>query len=247
MKLLDKKRAFITGGSRGIGAEIALIFAENGAETGFSFQKNGAAAAEALARLDVFGKKNRAFRCDVSRPDEVERTMAEFLETFGGIDILVNNAGITDDCLLGEMPLENWEKVIATNLTAAFLHTRAALKTMVAQRHGTIVNISSVVGLRGNAGQANYAASKAGLIGLTQSIAREAGGRGIRCNAIAPGIIETEMTEKTRPGPDFLKKNIDLRRTGTAREVAEAALFLASDRSSYVTGQVLSVCGGFHL
>lgn len=246
MKLLKDKTVFISGGSRGIGAAIAKRFAEQGASVGFSYHSNVEAAESVLAAMRPFGGIYQAFQCDVTQAEQVQATLDAFITQFGRIDILVNNAGIIRDNLLCDISFEDWNAVLSTNLTAAFLHAQIALKSMIPTRSGTIINISSVVGESGNAGQANYAASKAGLIGLAKSIAREVGGRNIRCNVIAPGIIETEMSQKSRLDAEaYIKKNIALKRIGTAEEVADVALFLASDLSRYVTGQVVHVCGGF--
>ena len=248
MNLLKDKIAFITGGSRGIGAAIVLQFAKEGATIGFSYHTNKAAAEELLAIAAPFCPKIKAYTCDVGQPEAVAETMAAFIAEFGGIDVLVNNAGIIQDNLIGNMPFEDWTNVLSTNLTSAFLHTQSALPNMVAARRGSIINISSVAGLRGNSGQANYAASKAGLIGLTKSVAKEVGRRNIRCNAIAPGIIETDMTaDILRGGEESIKKNIPLRRFGVVDDVAHLAVYLASDLSTYITGQVISVCGGLSL
>jgi 3-oxoacyl-[acyl-carrier protein] reductase len=244
MKLLTNTTAFITGGARGIGAAIAEKFAEHGADVGFSYHTSDAAAEHLLERLRGWGGRYRAYRCDVAQSDEVAQTMAAFLADFGAIDILVNNAGIVRDNLLGLLPLDDWNAVLTTNLTAAYLHTQAALQYMLPARSGRIVNIGSVSGARGNAGQANYAASKAGLVGLTKSVAREVGARNIRCNAIAPGVIETDMTAELRERQPELQRQTALRRLGRPEEVADVAVFLASDLSSYVTGQVIDVCGG---
>lgn len=246
MKLLNDKTVFISGGSRGIGAAIAKRFAEQGASVGFSYHSNAEAAESVLAAMRPFGGIYKAFQCNVTQAEQVQATLDTFITQFGRIDILVNNVGIIRDNLLCDISYEDWNAVLTTNLTAAFLHAQIALKSMIPARSGTIINISSVVGESGNAGQTNYAASKAGLIGLAKSIAREVGGRNIRCNVIAPGIIETEMSQKSRLDAEaYIKKNIALKRIGTAEEVADVALFLASDLSRYVTGQVVHVCGGF--
>lgn len=245
MKILQNKKIFISGGSRGIGAAIVRRFADEGAVIGFSYQQNETAAAEVVAQAQARGARCRAYRCDVCDAQAVTETLNLFLQDFGDIDILVNNAGITIDNLLISMSLTDWQQVINTNLTAAYLHTHFVLKNMVAQRNGVIINISSVVGQMGNVGQSNYAASKAGLEAFTKSVAKEVGGRQIRCNAIAPGIIETDMTSNLRQSnPSNLTKNIPLKRFGTPEEIADVALFLASDGSKYMTGQTLNVCGG---
>jgi 3-oxoacyl-[acyl-carrier protein] reductase len=246
MKLLENKIAFVTGGSRGIGAAIVEQFAAHGATVGFSYHQNSDAATNVLTKLPIHHLPHQAYRCDVSQPAQVQNTMQTFLATYGRIDILVNNAGLIKDNLLTEISLNDWNQILATNLTAAYLHIQEILKIMIAARSGTILNISSVVGIGGNAGQANYAASKAGLIGLTKSVAKEVGGRNIRCNAIAPGIIETDMTQNI-VNESFIKKMVALKRIGTAEEVAHTALFLASDWSKYITGQVIPVCGGLIL
>ncbi len=243
MKLLQNKIAFVTGGSRGIGAAIVKQFVAHGATVGFSYHQNRDAAAAVLNELPIHQLPHQAYLCDVTQPTQVQNTMQTFLATYGHIDILVNNAGIIKDNLLTEISLEDWNQVLTTNLTSSYLHIQEILKTMISARAGTIINISSIVGIGGNAGQANYAASKAGLIGLTQSIAKEVGGRNIRCNAIAPGIIETDMTQNI-VNESFIKKMVALKRIGTAEEVAHTALFLASDWSKYITGQVIPVCGG---
>jgi 3-oxoacyl-[acyl-carrier protein] reductase len=245
MKILQNKKIFITGGSRGIGAAIVRRFAEEGAAVGFSYQQNEVAASEVIAQAQARGAECRAYPCDVCDAQAVAETLNLFLQDFGGIDILVNNAGIIQDTLLISMSLEEWQKVITTNLTAAYLHTHLLLKTMIAQRKGVVINISSVAGQMGNVGQTNYAASKAGLEAFTKSVAKEVGGRQIRCNAIAPGIIETDMTSNLRQSnTSNITKNIALKRFGMPEEVADVAVFLASDRASYITGQVLNVCGG---
>lgn len=248
MKALENKIVFVTGGSRGIGAAIVERFAKEGASVGFSYFSNAVAAQQVLEIAAQNGTKIRAYPCDVANLEAVESTMKQFLEDFGSIDILVNNAGIIKDNLISLMPIEDWKSVLDTNLTSAYLHTHCVMKLMVAARKGVILNISSISGIRGNAGQANYAASKAGLIGFTKSIAQEVGARNIRCNAIAPGIIETEMTaEMTQHMDEKTMKNIPLRRLGRAEEVANLAVFLASDQSNYITGQVISICGGLNL
>lgn len=246
--LLNNKIAFVTGGSRGIGAAIVLAFAKEGAIVGFSYHNNKVAAEQIVAAATPFCPKIKAYLCDATQPDAVETTMTAFVEEFGGIDILVNNAGIIKDNLIVNMPFDDWQTVLSTNLTSAYLHTQCALKTMIAARKGVILNMTSVAGQHGNAGQANYAASKAGLIGLTQSVAKEVGRRNIRCNAIAPGIIETDMTaDILRGSEEMIKKNIPLRRLGNVSEVANLVVFLASDAATYITGQVVSVCGGLNI
>lgn len=245
MGILDNKIAFITGGSRGIGAGIVQRFAAEGATIGFSYRTNADSAHMVKAMAEKYGQQCFAYPCDGTQPEAIEQTMTDFIEKCGGIDILVNNAGIIRDNLVTNLPLEDWQIVLDSNLTAAYLHTQWALKSMIRVRKGIIINISSIAGIHGNIGQANYAASKAGLIGLTKSIAREVGSRNIRCNAIAPGIIETDMTGQILLGiEDKLMKNIPLKRFGKVEDIANLSLFLASEQSAYITGQVINVCGG---
>ena len=247
MKLLEGKVALITGASRGIGKAIALKFAEEGADIAFSdlFYDDNAKNLE--AELQKIGVKGKAYASDASSFADAETLINNAIAEFGKIDILVNNAGITRDNLLLRMTEADWDAVIKVNLKSVFNLTKAVQRYMLKQRSGSIINMSSVVGLGGNAGQSNYSASKAGLIGFTKSIAMELGSRNIRCNAIAPGFIETEMTEKL---PDDVRKEwvktIPLRRSGKPEDVAKIAVFLGSDLSDYVTGQVISVCGGMH-
>jgi len=244
MKLLEGKTAIVTGASRGIGKAIALRFAAEGCNVAFTdlFEDENMKATE--TELLAYGVKAKGYASDASNFADTERVVNLIVEEFGGIDILVNNAGITKDTLLMRMTEEQWDAVINVNLKSVFNFTKAAQKTMLKQKGGSIINLSSVVGVSGNAGQSNYAASKAGIIGFTKSIARELGSRGIRSNAIAPGFIITEMTAKI---PEDARKaweeSIPLKRGGTPDEVAKVALFLASDLSSYVSGQVISVCG----
>lgn len=245
MKLLDGKTAIITGASRGIGNGIAKVFAQHGANIAFTYLSS-VEKGEALAReLEAFGVKAKGYRSDASEFQAAEDLAAAVQADFGSIDILINNAGITKDTLLMRMTEQDWDDVIRINLKSAFNLTKAVQRTMLKQRSGSIINMSSVVGVKGNAGQANYAASKAGMIGLTKSVALELGSRNIRCNAIAPGFIETEMTgaldEKTVQG---WRDSIPLKRGGTPEDVANACVFLASDMSAYVSGQVINVCGG---
>ncbi len=248
MNLLHNKTAFITGGARGIGAAMVKRFAEAGATVGFTYLNNTLAAEATQAAAALSGQKIVAYPCDGRQPEAVEKTMATFVETFGGIDILVNNAGVIQDNLLLDMPLEDWQNVLSIHLTSAYLFSQCALKTMIPARKGLIINVSSVSGVHGNAGQANYAAAKAGLIGLTKSIAKEVGSRNIRCNAITPGIINTDMTSAIlRGGDETIKKTIPLKKIGKADDVAHLAVFLASDLAAYITGQVMSVCGGLSM
>jgi len=245
MKLLEGKNAIITGASRGIGKGIAEVFAEHGANVAFTYSSSEGPALELEKDLIGRGVKAKAYKSNAADYGEAEKLVAQVLEDFGGVDILVNNAGITKDNLLMRMGEEDFDTVIETNLKSVFNMTKAIQRTFLKQRKGSIINMSSVVGVKGNAGQANYAASKAGMIGFTKSVALELGSRNIRCNAIAPGFIETEMTakldEKTVQG---WRDAIPLKRGGTPVDVANACLFLASDMSAYVTGQVLNVDGG---
>jgi 3-oxoacyl-[acyl-carrier protein] reductase len=245
MNLLKGKTALITGAARGIGRGIALKFAAEGANIAFTDIRYDEASQELEKELAALGVKAKGYASDASSFDESDKLVSDVLNEFGTIDILVNNAGITRDNLLMRMTEADWDLVIKVNLKSIFNMTKAIQKVMLKQRFGSIVNMSSVVGLGGNAGQSNYAASKAGLIGFTKSIAQELGSRSIRCNAIAPGFIETDMTAKL---PQDVReewiKTIPLRRAGTPEDVANVALYLASDLSSYVTGQVISVCGG---
>jgi 3-oxoacyl-[acyl-carrier protein] reductase len=247
MKLLEGKVALITGASRGIGKAIAMKFAEEGADIAFSdlFYDDNAKNLE--EEIQKTGVKCKAFASDASSFDDSETLIKNTITEFGKIDVLINNAGITRDNLLLRMKEADWDMVIKVNLKSVFNLTKAVQRYMLKQRSGSIINMSSVVGLGGNGGQSNYSASKAGLIGFTKSIAMELGSRNIRCNAIAPGFIETEMTAKL---PDDVRtewiKTIPLRRSGKPEDVAKIAVFLASDLSDYVTGQVISVCGGMH-
>lgn len=244
MKLLEGKTAIVTGASRGIGKAIAICFAGEGCNVAFTdlFEDENMKATE--AELLALGVKAKGYASDASNYADTERVVNQITEDFGGIDILVNNAGITKDTLLMRMSEEQWDAVINVNLKSVFNFTKAAQRSMLKQKGGSIINLSSVVGVSGNAGQSNYSASKAGIIGFTKSIARELGTRGIRSNAIAPGFIITEMTAKI---PEDARKaweeSIPMKRGGTPEEVAKVALFLASDLSSYVSGQVISVCG----
>lgn len=245
MKLLEGKTALITGGARGIGKAIAVAFAKQGANVAFSDLRYDEAAQELEKELQAFGVKAKGFASDASTLADSEKLADNVAAEFGRIDILVNNAGITRDTLLMRMTEEQWDLVIQVNLKSVFNLTKAVQKYMLKQRSGSIINMSSVVGLGGNAGQSNYAASKAGMIGFTKSVAQELGPRSIRCNAIAPGFIETDMTAGL---PEDVKKGwaekIPLRRAGSPEDVANACIFLGSDLSAYITGQVLPVCGG---
>ncbi len=245
MKLLDNKVALITGGSRGIGAAIALKFAQEGAHVAFTYMSSEDKAKAVEAELQALGIKAKAYRSDASSYQDAEALIESVLADFGQLDAVVNNAGITRDTLMLRMTEEQWDEVMTTNLKSVFNLTKHALRPMMKKRAGSIINISSIIGLMGNAGQANYAASKAGTFGFTKSIAKEMGSRNIRCNAVAPGFIETDMTheldEKTK---EAYLSGIPLKRLGKAEEVADLCVFLASDRSTYISGQVISVCGG---
>ena len=245
MKLLDGKNVIITGARRGIGMGIARIFAEHGANVAFTFSSSEAPALELEKELNSMGVKAKAYKSNAASFKDSEDLIAGVLEDFGGIDILINNAGITIDKLLMRMGEEDFDTVIEVNLKSVFNMTKAVQRTMLKQRKGSIINMSSVVGVKGNAGQANYAASKAGIIGFTKSVALELGSRNIRCNAIAPGFIETEMTDKLdEKTVEGWREAIPLKRGGSPEDVANACLFLASDLSSYITGQVINVDGG---
>jgi 3-oxoacyl-[acyl-carrier protein] reductase len=245
MKLLEGKTALVTGASKGIGRAIALEFATQGAQVAFTYLSS-IEKGEALEKeLQELGVQAKGYRSDASEFEEAERLIGQVVEDFGSLDILVNNAGITRDNLLMRMSEEHWDEVIGTNLKSVYNTVKASTRNFMKQRGGSIINITSVVGLKGNAGQANYAASKAGIIGFTKSVALELGSRNIRCNAIAPGFIETEMTdqldEKTVQG---WRDAIPLKRGGKPEDVAHCAVFLASDQSDYISGQVLQVDGG---
>jgi 3-oxoacyl-[acyl-carrier protein] reductase len=247
MKLLEGKTAIITGATRGIGKSIALYFAEQGCNIAFTDLFDDDNMKATSAEITAFGVKARGYASDASKFEETQLVVDQIVEDFGVIDILVNNAGITKDTLLMRMTEDQWDAVINVNLKSVFNFTKAVQKTMLKQRSGSIVNLSSVVGVSGNAGQSNYSASKAGIIGFTKSIAKELGSRGIRSNAIAPGFIITEMTAKI---PEDARKAweamIPMKRGGEPVEVAKVAAFLASDLSSYVSGQVITVCGAMN-
>ena len=245
MKLLKGKTAIITGASRGIGKGIAKEFASNGANVAFTFSKSVELAKEFEKELISLGVKAVAYQSDAANYNDSIELVEKIVKDFDSIDILVNNAGITKDNLLMRMQEEDFNQVIKVNLNSVFNMTKAVQKTMLKQRSGSIINMSSVVGVKGNAGQSNYAASKAGIIGFSKSIALELGSRNIRCNVIAPGFIETEMTKKLDEKIiENWRNSIPLKRGGTPVDVANACVWLASDMSSYVTGQVLNIAGG---
>ena len=248
MKLLEGKVALITGAARGIGKSIALRFASEGADIAFTdlvIDENGRATEEEIRALGV---RVKGYASNAANFDEAHKTVEEVVKDFGGVDILVNNAGITKDGLMLRMSEAQWDAVISVNLKSAFNFVHACVPVMMRRRNGSIINMASVVGVHGNAGQANYAASKAGMIALAKSVAQEMGPKGIRANAIAPGFIETAMTAAL---PDSVreewKKKIPLRRGGTPDDVADVAVFLASNLSSYVSGQVIQVDGGMNM
>lgn len=247
MNILEGKTALITGASRGIGKAIALRFAQEGAQVAFTDIRRDEAMEQLEKELNDLGVKAKGFISDASNFSASEELIDNVVAEFGRIDVLVNNAGITRDNLLMRMSEQDWDLVININLKSVFNLTKAIQKVMLKQRFGSIINMSSVVGVSGNGGQSNYSASKAGMIGFTKSIALELGSRNIRCNAIAPGFIETEMTHNLpQEVKDGWIKDIPLRRTGTPGDVANVALFLASDLSAYVSGQVIQVCGGMN-
>ena len=245
MNLLTGKVAVVTGAARGIGRKIAIRFAEEGADVAFTDLKRDDNMQSLEKELADIGVKGKGYESDASSFDDAHKVVDEIVNDFGKVDILVNNAGITRDTLLMRMEEEMWDLVIKVNLKSVFNFTKAVQKYMLKARTGSIINMSSVVGVNGNAGQSNYSASKAGILGFTKSIAKELGSRNVRCNAIAPGFIITDMTDKL---PENVKeewiKTIPLRRGGLPDDVANVSLFLASDLSSYMTGQTLQVCGG---
>ena len=245
MKLLIGKTAIITGASRGIGRGIAKIFVENGCAVAFTFNSNKEAADDLVAELSSEEVKVKGYKSNAANYNEAQKLVEEVLVDFGSLDILVNNAGITKDNLLMRMSEEDFDQVIEINLKSIFNMTKAIQRTFLKQRHGSLIHMSSVVGVKGNAGQSNYAASKAGMIGFSKSVALELGSRNIRSNVIAPGFIETEMTDKlSEEVVQGWRDGIPLKRGGQPEDVANACVFLASDLSSYITGQVLHVDGG---
>lgn len=245
MKLLENKTAIITGATRGIGRGIALEFAKQGANVAFTFNSSIDAATKLENELSVFGVKAKGYQSNAAEFDAAQELAKNVLEEFGAIDILINNAGITKDNLLMRISEDDFDKVIEVNLKSVFNLTKAVIRPMMKQRAGSIINMSSVVGLKGNAGQANYAASKAGILGFSKSVALELGSRNIRSNVVAPGFIETEMTAKLdEKVVEGWRNEIPLKRGGTPEDIANACVFLASDMSAYITGQTLSVDGG---
>ena len=251
MKLLEGKTAIVTGAARGIGEAIAIKFAEQGANVAFTFVSNSSSdrAKNLEEKLIALGVKAKAYQTNAGDYAACEIFVNDVLKEFGRIDICVNNAGISKDNLLLRMTPEQWDEVMQTNLKSVFNMTKHVIRAMMKAKSGSIINMSSVIGEMGNAGQSSYAASKAGVIGFTKSIAKELGSRNIRCNAIAPGFVETDMTGylKEGDGADKYKAGIPLGRFGTPNDIANVTLFLASDMSSYVTGQVISACGGLNI
>ncbi len=245
MRLLEGKNIIVTGASRGIGNGIANKLAEQGANIAFTYLSSELEAQKLESNIKIKGVKCIGYKSDASDFDSANKLISSVLEDFGSIDVLINNAGITRDNLILRMKEDDWNNVIKINLNSVFNLTKSALGFMLKNRSGSIINISSVVGLRGNAGQSNYAASKSGIIGFSKSIALEVGSRNIRCNVVAPGFIETEMTGSLSDKyVDEWKQKIPLKRLGTTNDIANTVLFLSSDLSSYITGQVIPVCGG---
>jgi len=249
MKMLENKVAIVTGGSRGIGESIVLKLAESGANIAFTYVSSDEKAKALEEKVKSMGVKAKAYKSNAGDFSDCEKMVTDVINEFGTVDILVNNAGISKDNLLLRMSPEQWDEVMATNLKSVFNMTKQVIRPMMKARKGSIINMSSIIGMRGNAGQSSYAASKAGIIGFTKSVAAELGSRNIRCNAIAPGFVETDMTHYLKEGEaakSFLEK-IPLGRFGSAEEIANVTLFLASEMSSYVTGQVISTCGGLNM
>ena len=245
MKLLEGKTAIITGGSRGIGKGIALIFAQHGANVAFTYSSSLESANSLEKELSNFGVKVKSYQSNAANYKDSQDLVENVLTDFGSVDVLVNNAGITKDNLLMRMSEEDFDNVLEVNLKSVFNMTKAVIRPMMKQRAGSIINMSSVVGLKGNAGQSNYAASKSGILGFSKSVALELGSRNVRSNVIAPGFIETEMTGKLDEATvQGWRDSIPLKRGGTPEDIANACVFLASDMSSYITGQTLSVDGG---
>ncbi|MGH2648629.1 MAG: 3-oxoacyl-[acyl-carrier-protein] reductase [Ginsengibacter sp.] len=249
MKLLEKKVAIVTGGSRGIGEAIVLKFAASGANVAFTYVSSEEKAKALEEKVKTFGVNSKAYKSNAGVYEDCEVMVTDVVKEFGTVDICVNNAGISKDNLLLRMTPEQWDEVMTTNLKSVYNMTKQVIRPMMKSKKGSIINMSSIVGMRGNAGQSSYAASKAGIIGFTKSIAAELGSRNVRCNAIAPGFIETDMTHYLKEGEAskaFLDK-IPLGRFGSGEEIADVTLFLASDMSSYITGQVISTCGGLNM
>ena len=245
MKLLESKVAIVTGGSRGIGKAICQTFAENGCDVAFTYNNSKESAENLAKELKNIGINAKAYKSDASSFDDATQRVEDVINDFGKIDILVNNAGIKKDNLLMRMNKEDFDSVVNTNLSSVFNLTKASIRTFLKQRSGSIINISSVVGVKGNAGQSNYSASKAGIIGFSKSVALELGSRNIRSNVIAPGFIETDMTDSLSEDViNSWKESIPLKRGGKPSDVGNACVFLASDMSSYITGQVLHIDGG---
>jgi len=251
MSLLKNKVAIVTGAARGIGEAIAIKFAENGANVAFTYVSDGSAAkATALEeKLKALGVKAKAFKSNAGDFAQCEALVKEVNKEMGPIDICVNNAGISKDNLLLRMTAEQWDEVMQVNLKSVFNMTKNVIRDMMKSKSGSIINMSSIIGEIGNAGQSSYAASKAGIIGFTKSVAKELGSRNIRCNAIAPGFVETDMTSYLKEGEsaEKYKAGIPLGRFGKGEDIANACLFLASDMGAYITGQVISVCGGLNI
>lgn len=251
MKLLENKVAIVTGAARGIGEAVAIKFAEHGAHVAFTYVSDSSAerAAALEEKLSDFGVKAKAYQSNAGDVKQCETFVADVLSAFGTVDICVNNAGISKDNLLLRMTPEQWSDVLNTNLNSVFYMTKQIIKPMMKAKSGSIINMSSVIGEMGNAGQSSYAASKAGIIGFTKSIAKELGSRNIRCNAIAPGFVETDMTSylNDNAGAEKYLADIPLNRFAKAEDIANVALFLASDMSSYITGQTISACGGLNI
>ena len=249
MKLLENRIAIVTGASRGIGEAIALKLAEHGANVAFTYLSSEEKAIALENKLKGFGVKAKAYKSNAGVYAECEALVNDVTKEFGTIDICVNNAGISKDNLLLRLTEEQWDDVMDINLKSVFNMTKQVIRPMMKAKKGSIINMSSIVGVSGNAGQSSYAASKAGILGFTRSVAKELGSRNIRCNAIAPGFVETDMTHYLKDGDGAKKflENIPLGRFGRTEEIADTTLFLASDMSSYITGQVLSVCGGLNI
>ena len=249
MKLLEGKIVIITGAARGIGEAIAIRMAEQGAHIAFSFLSSEEKARTLEDKLRSLGVKAKGYRSNAGSYEDSEKFVNEVLEEHGTVDVCINNAGISKDSLLLRLNPVQWDEVMETNLKSVFNMTKHVIKPMMKAKKGSIVNMSSIIGIRGNAGQASYAASKAGIIGFTKSVAHELGSRNIRCNAIAPGFVETDMTHylKDEEGAKSFLAKIPLNRFASAAEIADTTLFLASDMSSYITGQVISVCGGLNI